>query len=128
MTGGNWTAGVDDFAGELHGMRDSAESRGAFGKAGVQARKNAWRGSAGRRRAGECGEGRVERGSLVEEGDERRRKEGRMVGRKSVREAQGGIGGHGVVWRCSLLRLRHERATAVTHWFPTRAGVHIKLT
>lgn len=24
MTGGNWIAGVDDFAGELHGMRDSA--------------------------------------------------------------------------------------------------------
>lgn len=44
-----------------------------------------------------CAEGRVKRGSLVEEGDERRWKEGRMVGRKSD-VAQGEIGGHGVLF------------------------------
>lgn len=30
MTGGNWIAGVDDFAGKLYGMRDSVESYGIW--------------------------------------------------------------------------------------------------
>lgn len=52
MTGGNWIAGVDDFAGELHGMRDSVESRGALGRARVQARKNAQKGFSGTAESG----------------------------------------------------------------------------
>lgn len=50
---------VDDFTGELHGMRDSVESEGAFARASASEKE---RGKGG-------GRERV-RGSLVEEGDE----------------------------------------------------------
>lgn len=56
MTGGNWTVGVDGFAGELQGMRDSVESHGIW-----------WRKC--KREGKRRGMGRV-RGNLVEEGGE----------------------------------------------------------
>lgn len=39
MTGGNWIAGVDDFTGELHGMRDFS-SKPQYLETRVQVRKN----------------------------------------------------------------------------------------
>ena len=50
MTDGNWTVGVDGFAGELHGMRDSVESHGHL-VAQVRARKK--RGTVGKRGGGD---------------------------------------------------------------------------
>ena len=67
MTDGNWTVGVDGFAGELHGMRDSVESHEHL-VVRVRARK--------KRRTmeeEEGGEGRGMsriKGNLVEEGSE----------------------------------------------------------
>lgn len=57
MTGGNWTVGVDGFAGELQGMRDSVESHGIWLHKCERERKRKGLG------------GRV-RGNLVEEGGE----------------------------------------------------------
>lgn len=56
MTGGNWTVGVDGFAGELHGMRDSVESHGIRRHECERERRG----------VGEMGV----RGNLVEEGSE----------------------------------------------------------
>lgn len=58
MTGGNWTVGVDGFAGELQGMRDSVECHGIWLHKCERE---------GKRR----GVGEMEaRGNLVEEGGE----------------------------------------------------------
>lgn len=59
MADGNWTVGVDGFAGELHGMRDSVESRGIWWHECERERKRETGGARGRIR-----------GNLVEEGSE----------------------------------------------------------
>lgn len=82
MTSGNWTAGVDDFARELRGMRDSAESRDIRKSVSASEKECADGFSGIGREGGREGERKRQRESEREHGGSKEGERGLELGRR----------------------------------------------